>query len=295
MLSGRTVLARALSVLAALLLHGAAFLSLLALGRPVAPPEVPVAMTVQMLPPASPIAAVPPPDAAPEPAITAASSMPEDALPPTPLIAEANVPVPLEAAVEAAPQAVATPVPPDLADAAMHPAEASVPPSPVVAVRPAPEQSKRRSLSPARVAAPKGDPGQRARDEASSVLKRDAQPPVPTLSPSVAATLPAAPPAPAGGPLATSWQGQLSAWLQAHKVYPESARQRGEQGTATVRFTVARDGRVVSVDLTRGSGSPRLDSAAIGLLHDARVPPFPPDMTQAEITVTVQIRYVFDP
>jgi periplasmic protein TonB len=91
-----------------------------------------------------------------------------------------------------------------------------------------------------------------------------------------------------------SWQGQLSAWLQAHKSYPEPAREQGEEGTASVRFTVARDGRVLAVSLVQGSGSGLLDAAALALLRDARVPPFPDAMPQAQVTVTVAIRYTLE-
>ena len=94
--------------------------------------------------------------------------------------------------------------------------------------------------------------------------------------------------------MSPSWEGQLSAWLQAHKSYPEAAREQGEEGTASVRFTVARDGRALAVSLVHGSGSALLDAAAATLLRDARVPPFPAAMSQAEVTVTVAIRYTLE-
>ena len=62
-------------------------------------------------------------------------------------------------------------------------------------------------------------------------------------------------------------------------------------GVVVLRFTVGRDGRVISVVLVRGSGSGTLDQAAIAILRDARAPAFPPAMTQPETTVTVPIRY----
>lgn len=58
-----------------------------------------------------------------------------------------------------------------------------------------------------------------------------------------------------------------------------------------VRFSVARDGHVLEVTLVRSSGSPTLDEAAQATFRNARMPPFTTDMTQAQTTVTVPIRY----
>jgi periplasmic protein TonB len=88
-----------------------------------------------------------------------------------------------------------------------------------------------------------------------------------------------------------SWQRALESWLADHKVYPESARRRGEQGDVTVRFTVESSGQVTDVTVAKSSGSPRLDAAALAMLHGASVPPFDSAMTEARITATVQIRY----
>jgi len=66
---------------------------------------------------------------------------------------------------------------------------------------------------------------------------------------------------------------------------------RGEEGNAHVRFTVARDGRVLAVEVTRPTGSATLDDALRRLLTGATVPAFPDDMPHAEVTVQVQIQY----
>ena len=39
---------------------------------------------------------------------------------------------------------------------------------------------------------------------------------------------------------ATSYRVMISAWLEGHKRYPESARQRGEEGSAPLRFRIDR-------------------------------------------------------
>ena len=109
----------------------------------------------------------------------------------------------------------------------------------------------------------------------------------------------AAPPSPPASPpqaasVNPTWQGALSAWLQQHKTYPEAARNQGQQGSVGLRFTVSHDGLILNVVLSRSSGSDILDAAAVALLRGARVPPFPAEMQQPTITVTVAIRYTID-
>jgi TonB family protein len=62
-----------------------------------------------------------------------------------------------------------------------------------------------------------------------------------------------------------------------------------------VRFTVARDGQVLDVQLASSSGYSRLDQAATGMLRGARLPPLPTAMPDTEITATVPIRYELEP
>jgi periplasmic protein TonB len=92
-------------------------------------------------------------------------------------------------------------------------------------------------------------------------------------------------PAPTVQP-APGWDSLIAAWLALHKSYPEAARSRGEEGEVVVRFTVAPDGRVLGVEIVRGSGSAPLDDAARTLLAGARVPP-----PRAQVTRTVRLRY----
>jgi protein TonB len=100
--------------------------------------------------------------------------------------------------------------------------------------------------------------------------------------------------APAELPVSPSWQGNLTAWLLAHRVYPEAARRRGEQGTVSLRFTVTRDGTVHGIILVRSSGARTLDDAALDMLRGAHLPSFPHTMAQPSVTVTVPIRYVLE-
>jgi periplasmic protein TonB len=83
-----------------------------------------------------------------------------------------------------------------------------------------------------------------------------------------------------------SWNAMFSAWLASRKTYPEVARRRGEQGSVTLRFTVAGDGEVVQVALVAGSGSRILDESALALLRNAHLP-----RPETEITRTVRVQY----
>ena len=91
------------------------------------------------------------------------------------------------------------------------------------------------------------------------------------------------------------WRSAIGSWLQSHKTYPEAARGRGEEGTATVRFTVDREGRVLQFAIVQGTGSNELDDAVARLLRGAQLPGFPAAMTQAEVSVTVRVRYTLQP
>jgi periplasmic protein TonB len=94
--------------------------------------------------------------------------------------------------------------------------------------------------------------------------------------------------------ISPGWQSALGSWLQANKTYPEDARRRGDEGRATVRFTVSREGRVTDFQLLSSTGSTVLDAAVERLLRGARLPAFPTGMDQEQVTVTLQIRYALE-
>ncbi len=79
--------------------------------------------------------------------------------------------------------------------------------------------------------------------------------------------------------------------MERHKIYPEAARQRGEQGSAILRFRVGRDGRVLAYHLVQSTGHAALDAAVSEMMRSATLPPFPASMTQSEIAVSVPIRF----
>jgi protein TonB len=83
----------------------------------------------------------------------------------------------------------------------------------------------------------------------------------------------------------------LSTWLERHKRYPDSARQRGEEGRAVLRFAVDRSGRVVDFAVAQSSGYPDLDASIEEMMRGALLPPFPASMTQPRIDLSVTIRF----
>ena len=265
------------AVAAAVLLHGAAAILLLCAGerRPGPDPELPaVVVEFVALPPTAP--------ADPAPA-----GEPDPAAPPPPA-------TPLPEAAQAPPVPSELPKPEPAPPASPQPAPAPpTPPGPVPepsATHPAPPiQPRYRSPSPSLARAkPSRSP---ARPAARNVPEPGPLPAAASAPPAPAVPQAPVAPAPAVSP---GWQGLVSAWLQQHKTYPEAARVQGVQGVVGVRFTVGRDGRVLNVAVVRPSGSDVLNAAATALLRDARMPSFPDAMTQASVTITVAIRYMFD-
>jgi protein TonB len=103
-----------------------------------------------------------------------------------------------------------------------------------------------------------------------------------------AATMPATLPGPDP---AANYGAMVSAWLESHKHYPESARQRGEEGGVKLRFRVDRYGRVLSYRLLESTGYADLDAGIDQMMRGAQLPPFPPGMTQPQIEIQVKLRF----
>lgn len=73
-----------------------------------------------------------------------------------------------------------------------------------------------------------------------------------------------------------SWEGQLAAHLERHKRYPYMARNRREEGTVVLRFTVNRRGEVLESELEKKSGYFLLDREVQAMLKRAQPLPKPP-------------------
>jgi len=110
---------------------------------------------------------------------------------------------------------------------------------------------------------------------------------------------PAAPPPVVASPLAgpsrdqvlSGYAVRLLGHLERHKTYPAAAMRRGEDGSVTLRLTLARDGTVVEA-LVVDQGSPRLAAAALdAIARAAPFPPFPDDLRGERAIFTVPILY----
>jgi periplasmic protein TonB len=89
-----------------------------------------------------------------------------------------------------------------------------------------------------------------------------------------------------------SWESLLLKHLQEFKSYPLEARRRNEQGVVLLAFSIDRNGHVVSRRIVKGSGYADLDAEVMALVERAQpMPAFPPSMTEAELNLTVPIRF----
>ena len=86
-----------------------------------------------------------------------------------------------------------------------------------------------------------------------------------------------------------TWKSELLAHLNRYKRYPSGA---ASTGTASVAFTIARSGQVLSARLIGSSGNPALDAEAVSLPRRASpVPAPPPDFGGSVLTLTVPIHF----
>jgi len=118
---------------------------------------------------------------------------------------------------------------------------------------------------------------------------------VPRASAPSPAAAPAAPqiaPSAEASAAQASWRERLIAHLLRYKRYPPGAQSRREQGTATLSFSMDRNGRVLSRSIARGSGVAELDAEVLDMIMRAQpLPPFPPTMTQVRMNISVPIRF----
>ena len=81
------------------------------------------------------------------------------------------------------------------------------------------------------------------------------------------------------------------AHLEHHRRYPARARARHQEGTATVRFTIDRDGKVSGAALVTSSGYAALDEETLALLERASPVPPPPDAGAGQMDLVVPVQY----
>ncbi|MGQ3356077.1 MAG: energy transducer TonB, partial [Phreatobacter sp.] len=86
-----------------------------------------------------------------------------------------------------------------------------------------------------------------------------------------------------------AWRQRVLAHLARHKVYPESARERGIRGRTGIAFTLTANGSVASVSIASSSGAPILDQATLTMVRRAQ--PFPPNPAGGSASFTAGINY----
>jgi protein TonB len=90
--------------------------------------------------------------------------------------------------------------------------------------------------------------------------------------------------------LSSNYAGLVAAHLARFKQFPPDARSRGDQGGASVTFSLSGGGGVTSVRLTRGTGVASLDAEATAMVRRASPFPPPPDGRPQSFTVPVSFR-----
>ncbi len=203
---------------------------------------------------------------------------------------EPSLPKPEDPPVQAeTPPPQVEPPPPEpepLSPPPEEPVAATEPPAPVIEPPPPPVPYK-----PAVKPPPK--PAQRRIEKLLPNLA--AAPPQPAPA-AIAAPQTAYAPTPAPAPVPSAevspgYRALLSAWLEGHKRYPDTARQRGEEGRAVLRFAIDRSGRVLDFAVAQSTGYSDLDASIEEMMRGAMLPPFPAGMPQPRIDVSVTIRF----
>jgi periplasmic protein TonB len=88
------------------------------------------------------------------------------------------------------------------------------------------------------------------------------------------------------------WQTALAAHIERFKRYPAKARSSGEEGIATVAFTIDRQGRLLTSHIVKSSGSPMLDEETLAMLARAQPMPAPPgDIPDNKLSFIVPVRF----
>jgi protein TonB len=88
----------------------------------------------------------------------------------------------------------------------------------------------------------------------------------------------------------SNYRGIVAAHLARYKQFPADARSRGDQGVASVTFTLSGSGSVTSARLARSSGVASLDREVTAMVRRASPFPPPPDGRSASFTVPISFR-----
>jgi TonB family protein len=244
----------------------------------ITPPPRPPAAAPQLPPPPPSIAALPepprpaPPVPPPPPAIAALPEPPRPA-PPVPQPPSVTAPPPPQAApTQQAARPPARPAPP-----AQRP-PARLPPGTVFLPQGVPF-GQRQGQGPS-AAAPSGRPQTRGLDLSVDPRLLEGRA---TSDPNLNVS---------GAAVGADWRGAFRRWLDQNIRYPARAAELGESGQVRVRVVANADGTVRSVRIILPSGSPSLNVATSGPFAGARLPPFPPPVDPAGVTIDLTVNYI---
>ena len=87
----------------------------------------------------------------------------------------------------------------------------------------------------------------------------------------------------------TNYAGLVAAHLARFKQFPSDARSRGDQGRATVTFSLSGGGGVTAVRLARATGVASLDAEATAMVR--RASPFPPPPQGRPVSFTLPVSF----
>lgn len=156
-------------------------------------------------------------------------------------------------------------------------------------VTPVPEQQQKQVEQQKEINEPPPPP-----EPLGPVVAASEEPPLPLPPAEAKPPVPAVPAHIKGGTprVEPSWQTALVRHLQRYKRYPSGAQSRSEQGVVELSFTVDRNGHVLDQQIARSSGHRELDNEVMSMIERAQpLPPFPANMPQATLGLTVPIRF----
>ncbi len=96
---------------------------------------------------------------------------------------------------------------------------------------------------------------------------------------------------PRGSQVSGDYDGELIAFVEAHREQIQISLEKANEGRAVLQVTIARDGHVLRMHLLRPSGSILLDAAWVAFFRDYALPPLSADITGDEYTFAYELDY----